>query len=150
MTDAATGFSHRFRATELDARAALCEIIGTLQARGLVQEQIGAVEIALAEVINNIVEHAYAGTAPGDIVVDVAFREAILKLTTTDGGKPLPDGRLPEGRPADVTGAVDDLPEGGFGWFMIRTLARDISYARENDRNRLELTFDVVPAVDRH
>lgn len=150
MTEDATGFSHRFRATELDARAALCEIIGKLQFRGLVQEQIGAIEIALAEVINNIVEHAYAGTTPGDIVVDVAFKGTNLMLTTTDCGKPLPNGRLPEGKPADVTGDIGGLPEGGFGWFMIRTLAREISYSRENDHNRLQLAFDVIPAAHHH
>jgi serine/threonine-protein kinase RsbW len=124
--------------------------MGMLHARGMAQEQIGAVEIVLAEVVNNIVEHAYAGVAPGEVVITGDIQDKTLKLTAIDFGKPLPEGKLPEGKPADVSGDIQDLPEGGFGWFMIRTLTRDTRYRRDNDQNRLELTMDLVPAADTH
>jgi serine/threonine-protein kinase RsbW len=32
---------------------------------------------------------------------------------------------------------ADDLPEGGFGWYLIRTLARDVRYDRNGVTNCL-------------
>jgi serine/threonine-protein kinase RsbW len=34
-----------------------------------------------------------------------------------------------------------DLPEGGFGWFMIHSLCKEISFEREHNRNCLTMTF---------
>ena len=33
------------------------------------------------------------------------------------------------------------LPEGGFGWFLIRTLTKSLNYIRQNDENCLTLVF---------
>lgn len=148
MTDKRTVFTHTFTATEYEARRALCGIMTKIRAAGLAEEQIGGVEIVLAEVVNNIVEHAYHGLRPGDIVVSGITNPKLLELRITDGGKPLPGGRLPEGKPADVTGSVADLPEGGFGWFMIRTLARDIRYKRDKGCNILQISFDLIPHAE--
>jgi serine/threonine-protein kinase RsbW len=40
-----------------------------------------------------------------------------------------------------------DLPEGGFGWFMIGNLCKEISFVRENDRNKLTLILSARPMV---
>ncbi len=138
---------HRFSATELEARTALCSIMADIRSRELAEEQVAAVEIALAEVVNNVVEHAYSGIPPGEIQVEFGFCSGALRIGVSDHGNPLPDGKLPEGNPADVSGPLDEMPEGGFGWFMIRTLAREIHYIRENGCNHLELTFDLIPAA---
>lgn len=145
MTHQPSSFDHQFLAEEFAARDALCAVMKRLREMGLAEDQMGGVEIALAEVVNNIVEHAYADLDPGDIFLNAQFEDDQLKVHIKDRGHPLPDGELPEGRPADVSGAVDDLPEGGFGWFMIRTLARDIRYRREDGCNRLFLSFDLIP-----
>ncbi len=116
-----------------------------LRGIGLADEQTGGIEIVLAEVVNNIVEHAYEGLPPGQVLVSGKAAKGTLQLQVADQGKALPDGRLPAGKPADVSGPVSDLPEGGFGWFMIRTLTRDIRYRRDGGSNRLDLTFDLIP-----
>ena len=41
-------------------------------------------------------------------------------------------------------GAVEDLPEGGFGWHVIRTLSKDLHYRRENGRNQLSFRLDTT------
>lgn len=145
MTHKQSGFTHVFNATELDAREALCSIVPSLRDLGVAEEQVGGVEIALSEAVNNIVEHAYHGLEPGEIRVLAEFEAERLRLRISDHGHPLPDGKLPEGKPADISGPVSDLPEGGFGWFMIRTLARDICYVRQNGQNHLHLVFDLIP-----
>jgi serine/threonine-protein kinase RsbW len=145
VSDNPKSFEHVFVAEEFAAREALCTIMNRLVAMGLAEDQMGGAEIVLAEAVNNIVEHAYAGMEPGEIRLNARFEGPHLLLQIEDWGRALPDGELPEGQPADLTGPMDDLPEGGFGWFMIRTLTRDISYARSEGCNRLCLTFDLIP-----
>lgn len=96
----------------------------------------GDAQIVLAEAMNNIVEHAYADRV-GQI--DVTFWDTATGLVCrlVDNGAPLPDV-LPEGQLPATEG---DLPEGGFGWFLIRTIARDIVHRRAEGLNYL--TFSI-------
>lgn len=97
-------------------------------------------EIVLAEVLNNIVEHAYA-MAPGEIEVTLKVDAGMLECSIADCGKPMPGGQLPESA-APALGNLTDLPEGGFGWLLIRTLARDLEYSRLDGRNRLSFRLE--------
>ena len=136
-------------ATELGTRAALSRIM--LQLRSdlsdhLSPERCGMVEIALAEIINNIVEHAYSGRSDGEIRLAARVDGPVLRFDIADDGAPLPGGALPPGRPADLSVPRDSLPEGGFGWLLIRSLAREIRYDRHGDTNYLHVAFDLGPA----
>jgi serine/threonine-protein kinase RsbW len=91
-------------------------------------------EIVLAEVLNNIVEHGYAA-ATGQIEVELALSDTGLQIRTSDLGCALPAAVL-AGTPSLPT-VTDDLPEGGFGWYMIRSLVEELAYRREGDRNHL-------------
>ena len=98
----------------------------------------GLTEIVLAEVLNNVVEHAYAGTS-GPIAVVLDHRKGALHVTVRDEGVALPDGRLPDGSLPDLDG--DGLPEGGFGWHLIRSLVTDLRYCRDGGANHLAFTM---------
>ncbi|PTE16352.1 ATP-binding protein [Pseudogemmobacter blasticus] len=89
-------------------------------------------EIVLAEVLNNIAEHAYAGR-PGPIRLWVAREPGRLCLRVEDEGRPMPGHRLPP----DRLPAPGELAEGGFGWHLIRALASDLRYDRCGSLNRL-------------
>ncbi len=104
----------------------------------LSQESLGTVQIVLAEALNNVVEHAYAEFA-GKIEVWVTLRDSFLFIRILDDGLPMPGGVLPGGR---LTRS-DDLPEGGFGWYMIRTLSHDLTYQRDGMRNLLSFCISV-------
>ena len=82
-------------------------------------------EIVLAEVLNNIVEHAYH-SSEGEIRVLLRLEPSQLCLTVEDEGAEMPGGNLPEGHLPEP----ESLPEGGFGWFLIRNLVRDLAYRR--------------------
>ena len=97
-------------------------------------------QIVLAEALNNIVEHAYA-QEPGEIEVIVELCASGLTCRIMDAGLPMPGGTLPQGVLAPMP-PNDDLPEGGFGWHLIRTLSEDLHYRREDGRNLL--TFRIV------
>lgn len=144
MTPVPTVFSVTFDATELDARRAIGQIVERLETSGLGDDQVGTVQIVLAESVNNVVEHSYAGQNAGQIEVECDVAQDALSIQICDTGTSLIDQGLPAGKPADVSGTRDTLPEGGFGWFLIRALTRDIAYHRENGCNHLVLSFHLA------
>lgn len=136
-------FACSFQATELSARDGIGCVVSKLRDLGVSEARAGEVQIALAEAVNNVVEHAYAGRTPGDVRIRCNLDNDQLWISIWDAGLPLPDNRLPPGSPADVSGPIEDLPEGGFGWFLIRELTSDIQYQRTNGSNELSLCFEV-------
>lgn len=104
----------------------------------LTEDSRGAVQIVLAEVLNNVVEHAYAEFS-GKIEIWVTLRDGYLFIRIMDDGLPMPGGDLPGGK----MGRTDDLPEGGFGWYLIRNLSHELTYQRDGKRNILGLCVGV-------
>ena len=126
-----------FRATFENVRLAIEKAMDTIQPLALSEETASSVEIVLAEALNNVVEHAYPPDQPGDVKLILRHGRAGLLIEIRDKGKPMPNGRTPVGEhPADAATATD-LPEGGYGWFLIKQLARDMVYDRENGENFL-------------
>jgi len=105
----------------------------------------GTAEIVIAEALNNIVEHAYA-ECPGSIEISVNLDKDGLDCTIADFGAPMPNHALPAGHAHDLA-QMADLPEGGFGWFLIRTLAQDLRYARSRDQNYLHFRVPITAQV---
>jgi len=145
QADLAQTFPVRFVSGPMAVRTALSEILTGLSALHLAQEDLGTVEIVMAEALNNIVEHAYPEGSPAGLVnVDCMHSENGLHFTVTDEGLPMPGGQLPLGQQADIDIDVMDMPEGGFGWFLIKNLAKDVVYQRKGDRNVLDLRLAVA------
>ncbi|MES2142769.1 MAG: ATP-binding protein [Pseudomonadota bacterium] len=107
-------------------------LFDTLLLRQLDEADRGRAELVLAEALNNIVEHAYA-EAGGEIELTLCLNGQGLNCRIVDHGAPMPGEALPQG----ILDAPEDLPEGGFGWYLIRTLAEDLRYARVADQNQL-------------
>ncbi|MBO9466379.1 ATP-binding protein [Tropicibacter sp. R15_0] len=100
-------------------------------------------EVVIAEVLNNIVEHAYKERPDGEIQLDVNFQTAVLKAHFVDCGSAMPQGALPEGKSANVDVEIQDMPEGGFGWYLIRTLSDELTYERRGRENHLSLEMPI-------
>ncbi len=122
-------------------RAGLQDLLACDLLARLDEASRGTVEIVLAEVLNNIVEHAYA-QYPGIIDLSITPREGFLFVRLVDHGLPMPNGELPAGALRDPL-AMDDLPEGGFGWYLIRSLTEELAYARVADQNVLSFCVNV-------
>ncbi|MBI1220251.1 MAG: ATP-binding protein [Rhodobacteraceae bacterium] len=93
------------------------------------------VEIVLAEVLNNVVEHAYRA-GPGRIELRIRPTAEGLICAIADHGLPMPGGMLPQGL-LSTPATTDSLPEGGYGWHLIRMLSQDLCYCRDRGRNCL-------------
>lgn len=138
-------FPVQFESGPLAVRSALAEILTGLSALKLEQEELGTVELVLAEALNNVVEHAYPeGSPAGPVDVNCMHRSNGLHFTVIDEGLPMPGGQLPLGLQANIDVDMIDLPEGGFGWFLIQDLAKDVVYQRKGERNVLDLRLAVA------
>ncbi|TDK46235.1 ATP-binding protein [Antarcticimicrobium luteum] len=133
--------SHRFDATQLAARDGITAVMAQLRAQGLPDRAAGDVELALAEVVNNVVEHGYAGAPGGEVRVDADLTGARLELRVVDTGRPLPGGHLPPCRTVDLDRPPAELPEGGFGWGLIYSLTDTLRYDRKGVCNTLSMRF---------
>lgn len=137
----------RVAAEPLAVRAALCAAVQRFAQR-LGPQDAGALELALAEVLNNVVEHAYAGRS-GSIALSIALHRGILLCLIVDHGQPMPGLTLPAGQPPQSLAAQRDLlREGGWGWHLIRSLTRDLAYSRAGGENRLRFRIDLGAAAD--
>lgn len=141
-------FSLRAAANEMSVRALLAGMRARLRAHGLPETACGTVEIVLAEALNNIVEHAYDGTEGGEIALQAVLGPDGLTVTLSDHGAALPAPGLPAGHLPELGTGTAALPEGGFGWFLIRSLTREVHHAREAGANRLTLRFDLTVSGD--
>lgn len=159
-------FHRVFRADNSAIRSALVELKGRFRPYAD-DDVIGRLELALAEVLNNICEHGVeimSISTPDDFADSAEMRDvptvhlcvirqdAGLICAVTDNGVPLPDSCLQasdfqierRALPLDAN-LIAELPEGGFGWSLIQGLTHSIRYIREDRRNVLAFT---VPYSD--
>ena len=133
------------RADLTAVREALKEITGALDRAGLHLEELGSVELVMAEALNNIVEHAYAGTE-GEIRLWWTLGPGGLFVRITDTGRAMPKGKGPLAVRTSARDHAAKVPEGGFGWFLITGLARNIVYRRDRSENVLTFRMAVGDA----
>ncbi|MCL4186676.1 MAG: ATP-binding protein [Rhodobacteraceae bacterium] len=130
----------------LAVRAGLRTVTEALAAAGVPEGLCGRVEIAVAEALNNVAEHAYDG-AMGPIWLQVGRcrRSGDILCCIADRGRPMPDAGLPAGVLPALDTVLTGLPEGGFGWFLLRALGRGIRYRRAGGVNRLRFRISPEP-----
>lgn len=120
--------------TPLAVRQGLLRLLADPFVAGM---EIGArdrAELVLAEVLNNIVEHAYAGQS-GEIALRLRWGAHGLDCCVCDCGCAMPGLCPPPGGLADWDPAAP--PEGGFGWHLIHLLTEELHYDRIGNRNVL-------------
>jgi len=130
---------------ERAVRNGLAKLLLCLKPLALSADDTSTIELVLAEALNNIIEHALSDRPePTTIEMRGAFCATNgLRITIIDLGTPMPTGKAPVGKAPDLEVATDDLPEGGFGWFMIHTLASNVRYTRVGEANHLILELPV-------
>ncbi|WP_242626512.1 ATP-binding protein [Paracoccus sediminis] len=134
-------FHRVLQADSHDVRRTLTDLHSRFSSQ-ISADAMGRLELVLAEVMNNVTEHAcdaaMPGAGPGSMHLCVVMHDTGLSCAITDDGGMLPaDCLKPRSLPA-----LDplDLPEGGFGWFLIQGLTQSLCYYREEHRNCLAFT----------
>ena len=80
------GFTLRFLGANTDVRPALQQTLSKLDTLGLAADWRSTVELVLAETLNNIAEHAYAGQAPGPVTLTARMTPDRLYVILRDQG----------------------------------------------------------------
>lgn len=141
MPHSSPRFKICFNGSPCGVRRALSQIREELAAAGATSDQKGRIETVMAEVLNNVVEHALADQS-NSLVETQGFRQhPNWCFRVIDSGRPLPQLRLPDQGLPEVDTNLEDLPEGGFGWAMVHMLTSDISYCRQPGRNCLKFSI---------
>lgn len=136
-------FRITFPGQPIAVRSALARMMEQLNGLDLSSHDRGVIELVLAEAMNNIVEHAYFGNPDGMVELQITPTDSGLICHLRDDGKPMPEGKAPKGDRALLDCEMEDLPEGGFGWFLIRDLAYELNYTRVSGKNLLSFRIAV-------
>lgn len=100
---------------------------------GVAPEAVQDLDLALDEVVTNIVRHGYGPGARAGIGLRLLLRDDVVRLEVSD--------RAPAFNPLDATGPGQRSADGGggLGVHLVRQLMDRVEYVRENGENRLVL-----------
>ena len=102
----------------------------------LAAEIVSDMQVALDEILTNIVDYGYTDDAEHEIRVRVKVLDNVLEATVEDDGvafNPL------ESAPPDTRAPLRERRIGGVGLHFVKSLMNEVSYNRLGDRNRLVL-----------
>lgn len=129
---------HPFVSGTVQVREALDQMRKDVRLAGVDAAMCDTAQIILGEVLNNVVEHAYRFAEGEPIKLSIWVQDDGLCCEVRDIGVPMPNGVPPAGilSPVDANDRYS-LPEGGFGWAMVRELTKDLQYFRKDGTNQL-------------
>lgn len=103
-------------------------------------EKITNVQIVLGEVMNNIIEHGFKNEGTGLIEIEIFITGDGITVRLCDDGVEFTPPEASQS-PLQDKDNLDDLPEGGFGWFLIKEITSSIELKRRENKNHLTLNF---------
>ncbi len=103
---------------------------------GLDPQAAYLLELVLEEMVSNIIKYGYDDDAPHQIFVSVIFGESAVDLCLKDDGHPFDPLRQCA---ADTDAPLEERCIGGLGIHLVRRMAGNVSYRREDGFNILEL-----------
>lgn len=100
------------------------------------------INLALEEIVTNIISYGYKDIKGDDAVIDIFFnlQSDTLEITVKDQAVPFNPLELPE---PETDLSVEDRPIGGLGIHLVRKLMDSLSYRREDDSNLLIMSKQV-------
>lgn len=110
---------------------------------GLGEETGYAMQVCVEEALTNIVRHGHCAIGPGEIGIDLSVTEKRATIVVEDDCVAFD---MTTSAPASPHNDPADPEVGGWGLGLIRAFATRLAYKRVDERNRLILEFDPVPA----
>ena len=113
-----------------------------LEALGCPEEARVDLDVAVDELLGNIIRYAY-GSETGTVTVRVEtqLEPKALILTFLDQGAPFDP--LAEERPDTTSLPARERPMGGLGLYLVRSLVDEITYARRDGQNVLTVHKEI-------
>jgi serine phosphatase RsbU (regulator of sigma subunit)/anti-sigma regulatory factor (Ser/Thr protein kinase) len=101
------------------------------------EEEVASIELAIVEAANNIVEHAYNFEEGHPIQLSLSHRGDCLELLFFDKGPAFEHSRI--AKPDFLWENVDDIPEGGWGVYLINSIMDSVEFDRQGNINILKM-----------
>ncbi len=103
---------------------------------GLTPDIVADMNIALDEVLSNIIRHGYSDDRVHKIQIRLTADDDVLQAEIEDDGKPFNPLTTP---PPDLTGSLRERAIGGLGIHFVKNLMSEVAYSFIKNRNRLVL-----------
>ena len=103
----------------------------------LADKVIHDVQLALDEVVTNIVEYGYDDDDKHLIDIKFILNEQSLKIIIIDDAKPY---NILDNKDPDTSLSLDEKPIGGLGIYLVKRLMTNIDYDYRDGKNHLLLT----------
>ncbi len=129
------------RLSEVDAVARRVEEFG--DAHGLPGPKVYVINLALDELITNVVSYGFGGVAEPEIRITLRIEGGALVLIMDDNGQPFDPTR---DMPTDITSPLTERPIGGLGLYLVKSFADRLSYEFADGRNRVIVEHDLASA----
>ena len=101
---------------------------------GLKPEAVFSLNLALDEVVTNVIRYAHDDDQEHPIVVRLALERDVLTAQVEDDGRAFNPLEAPA---PDLNASLDERPIGGLGIFLVRSVMNSVEYRREDGRNVL-------------
>jgi serine/threonine-protein kinase RsbW len=102
--------------------------------QGLSEDVVFGMNVALDEMLSNIIKYGYTDDAIHEIRVRLSVAGQMLVAEIEDDGQPFDPCAA---GPVDVDAPLEERKVGGLGIHIVRTLMAEVGYARVEGRNRL-------------
>jgi serine/threonine-protein kinase RsbW len=113
------------------------------QAAEFTEKDLGRLDLVMEEVVVNIINYAYPEGQPGNVEVSYTIEgPGKLFVQVSDTGRefdPLAKN------PPDLRLGLADRPIGGLGIFLVKQIAKSITYNRKGDQNILSFDLEAGP-----
>ena len=102
-------------------------VTGHLKRRGAGEELVYATQLAIEEVLSNVIRHAFCDGARHEIALALSVGQAGVELEVVDDGRAFDPTAAPE---AERHVTLARRQPGGFGIHLVRGFAREMRYQR--------------------
>ena len=96
--------------------------------------------LALEEVVSNVILYAYPQKMGENIIIKASSDDNILVFTITDKGDEFDPTKVED---ADITLAAEDREIGGLGIFIVKNIMNEVTYERLDGKNILTLKKNI-------
>jgi serine/threonine-protein kinase RsbW len=128
------------RASELKRVAALADELAA--ANGLPPDAVADLQVALDEVLTNIIKYGYSDAAAHEITVRLSVEDDAILGEVEDDGRFFDPLAMPG---PDLAAPLRERRAGGVGIHFVRRLMSEVSYRRVAAGNRLKFRRNLQP-----
>jgi len=128
-------------------------ISALLAGTGMPKQRVATFELAVVEVVTNVIEHAYEFDKEKTVELGFRLTSKTAVVEVRDYGRPLQDDVIQHYTNANTQVKVpgdniSDLPVSGWGISLVAQLCDEVSYRQECDSNVLTLICEIEHPED--